>query len=46
MDRGEYLQLPSAFHPPPFQIDHISARQRGGKTELENLALSCNHRNR
>lgn len=24
-------------------IDHIIARQHGGKTELENLALSCIH---
>ena len=23
------------FHPAPFQIDHIIARQHGGKTELE-----------
>jgi hypothetical protein len=40
-DRCEYCQLPSAFHPAPFQIDHIIARQHGGKTELENLALAC-----
>jgi len=38
--------LPSAFHPAPFQIDHIIARQHGGKAELENLALSCIHCNR
>jgi hypothetical protein len=45
-DRCEYGQLPSAFHPAPFQIDHIIARQHGGKTELENLALACIHCNR
>jgi HNH endonuclease len=45
-DRCEYCQLPAAFHPAPFQIDHIIARQHGGKTELENLALACVHCNR
>jgi hypothetical protein len=45
-NRCEYCQLPSAFHPAPFQIDHIIARQHGGKTELENLALACIHCNR
>jgi hypothetical protein len=38
--------LPSKFHPAPFQIDHVIARQHGGKTELENLALACIHCNR
>jgi hypothetical protein len=38
--------LSSAFHPAPFQIDHIIARQHGGETELENLALACLHCNR
>jgi hypothetical protein len=38
--------LPAAFHPSPFQIDHIIARQHGGVTELENLALACIHCNR
>lgn len=27
-------------------MDHIVARQRGGATELENLALACIHCNR
>jgi hypothetical protein len=44
--RCEYCQLPSGFHPAPFQIDHIVARQHGGKAELENLALACIHCNR
>jgi hypothetical protein len=44
--RCEYCQLPSAFHPAPFQIDHIVARQHGGKPELENLALACIRCNR
>ena len=31
---------------PHFRIDHVIARQHGGKTELENLALACIHCNR
>jgi len=38
--------LPSAFHPAPFQIDHIIARQHGGTSTLDNLALACIHCNR
>jgi hypothetical protein len=45
-NRCEYCRLYSAFHPAPFQIDHIIARQHGGKTELDNLALACIHCNR
>jgi hypothetical protein len=44
--RCEYCRLPSAFHPAPFQIDHIIARQHGGATMLDNLALACIHCNR
>jgi hypothetical protein len=42
----EYCQLPSALYPAPFQIDHIIARQHGGATASENLALACIHCNR
>jgi hypothetical protein len=45
-ERCEYCQLPSGFHPAPFQIDHITARQHGGPTVLDNLALPCIHCNR
>jgi hypothetical protein len=38
--------LPSAFHPAPFQIDHIIAGQHNGRTVLDNLALACIHCNR
>jgi hypothetical protein len=38
--------LPAVFHPTPFQIDHVIARQHGGLEELENLALACVHCNR
>lgn len=44
--RCEYCHLAAGLHPLPFQIDHIVARQHGGRTELENLALSCLHCNR
>jgi hypothetical protein len=43
--RCEYCQLPARFFPAPFQIDHITARQHGGSSELSNLALSCLHCN-
>ncbi|MBV9035874.1 MAG: HNH endonuclease [Acidobacteriaceae bacterium] len=45
-DRCEYCHLPASASPPPFQIDHIIARQHGGKTEPDNLALCCVHCNR
>jgi hypothetical protein len=44
--RCEYCRLPSASHPAPFQIDHIIARQHGGPTAPDNLALACIHCNR
>lgn len=43
--RCEYCNLPAKLYPAPFQIDHIIAKQHGGKTELSNLALSCLHCN-
>jgi hypothetical protein len=44
--RCEYCHLPVAIHPAPFQIDHIIARQHGGTTDDQNLALACIHCNR
>ena len=41
----EYCQLPQTVYGLPFQIDHIIARQHGGRTRLGNLALAwprCN----
>jgi len=35
--------MPQTFYRVPFQIDHITAKQHGGVTILENLALSCFH---
>lgn len=34
------------MYPAPFQIDHIIARQHGGPTVADNLALACIHCNR
>lgn len=42
----EYCRMPQEFYPTTtFPIDHIVARQHGGKTGLGNLALSCLHCN-
>ena len=46
LGRCEYYQIPTAFHPAPFQIDHIIARQHGGTDAVDNLALACIHCNR
>jgi hypothetical protein len=40
------VTLPASVYPLPFHVDHIVARQHGGRTVLENLALSCLHCNR
>ena len=45
-DSCEYCQLPFALHPAPFQLDHIIAKQHGGVSGLDNLALACIHCNR
>lgn len=39
--RCEYCRLPQEVILIRFQIDHIIARQHGGKSVLENLALAC-----
>jgi 5-methylcytosine-specific restriction endonuclease McrA len=43
--RCEYCHIPTLLYPLPFSADHIIARQHGGLTVLENLALSCLHCN-
>jgi HNH endonuclease len=45
-DRCEYCYLPASFYPLPFHVDHIIARQHGGRIVVENLALACLHCNR
>ena len=37
----EYCQLSQVFSPLPHAIDHIIARQHGGRTVSENLAIAC-----
>jgi len=39
--RCEYCRMPEQFYPAPFVIDHIIARQHGGPTDADNLALAC-----
>jgi HNH endonuclease len=42
----EYCRMSQAHYATvPFPIDHIIARQHGGRTTLGNLALSCLHDN-
>jgi len=42
----EYCGIPFPYYRPPFQIDHIVARQHGGSNDSGNRALSCLHCNR
>ena|ERR1700737_4974521 len=39
--RCEYCRVPQRAFRRPFHIEHVVARQHGGPTELDNLALSC-----
>ena len=39
--RCEYCGLPQAASPLTFPVDHIVARQHGGPTTADNLALCC-----
>lgn len=41
----EYCLAPQWFYITPFQIEHIIARQHGGLTTFNNLALACLHCN-
>jgi len=45
-DRCEYCHLHAFAYPLPFHVDHIVARQHGGQSVLDNLALACLHCNR
>ena len=40
-DHCEYCRLPQLAFRRPFHIEHIVARQHGGSSRLENLALAC-----
>jgi hypothetical protein len=37
----EYCRLPESISHLPFPLDHIVARQHGGRSTEDNLALSC-----
>lgn len=37
----EYCRFPEALAPTTFPLDHIIARQHGGQTTADNLALAC-----
>jgi hypothetical protein len=39
--RCEYCRLPEAHVLTPFQVEHVIAKQHGGKDTLNNLALAC-----
>lgn len=43
--RCECCHLPASCYLWPFHVDHIIARQHGGQTTSENLALACLHCN-
>ena len=42
----EYCRFPESFAELPFHLDHVIARQHGGPTTLDNLALACCYCNR
>jgi hypothetical protein len=44
-ERCEYCGFPARLTRVPFQMDHIIAEKHGGRTTLDNLALSCFHCN-
>jgi len=44
--RCEYCHMPAGASRGPFHVDHIVARQHGGQTDLNNLALACGYCNR
>ena len=39
--RCEYCHTPDSFVPGSFAVEHIVPRSKGGRTRLDNLALSC-----
>ncbi len=43
--RCEYCTLAQEQEPLPLHVEHIVARQHGGKDTAENLALACHHCN-
>jgi 5-methylcytosine-specific restriction endonuclease McrA len=39
--RCEYCHTPDGFVPGSFAVEHILPRAKGGRTRMQNLALSC-----
>lgn len=39
--RCEYCVCPASYSPDTFSIEHIKPRAKGGTSDLDNLALSC-----
>jgi 5-methylcytosine-specific restriction endonuclease McrA len=39
--RCEYCHTPDGFVPGSFAVEHIVPQSKGGRTRLDNLALSC-----
>jgi hypothetical protein len=44
-DACEYCRMPQRFYRARFQVEHVIARQHGGPTVPDNLALACQHCN-
>ena len=44
-DRCEYCRLPQSAVPLRFHVEHIIARQHGGASQPDNLALACDRCN-
>jgi len=40
-NRCEYCLIPQVAFRRPFHMEHILAKQHGGRTQLDNLALAC-----
>lgn len=37
----EYCRVPESVSPTPFPLDHVVAKQHGGPSTVDNLALAC-----
>src|SRR5215510_8853822 len=40
-NRCEYCHWPVKYSQRPFTVDHVVPKKHGGRTDLDNLALSC-----
>ena len=38
----EYCKAPKNYSPSPFDVEHITPTSRGGNSDFDNLAYSCN----